>query len=313
MATILYSFDYGRRAEYLTSVLLSPYAITVPIRGHDDRVESDFLCVGLEEEKRLQSDGSASPSLTSTEPPSLIPDLKLLFWVQTKSQSTEKPQPIVIESSTNAESILGNKMPYFIAMVNPQSSPPALRLYATSERVAFKLLYPDAKPGKIQFVPGLPNDGKMYRLEEAGKLATIYMGEPFLVLEGAESLDRKPQKWEMLKDRIRMDYWNFIYATAGLGYYQRRKPDPPGPEAKLFFPANGELTDLTRKSVSVALDMLNRTLIKKERLKDPDGEIVKAMDTLLAFLKIPEAQPSPEIPSDEEDEPSSLRHPNTSS
>jgi hypothetical protein len=42
-------FDYGRRSEYLTSVLLSPYALTVPIKGHDDRFGSDFLCVGLDE------------------------------------------------------------------------------------------------------------------------------------------------------------------------------------------------------------------------------------------------------------------------
>ena len=105
MAIILTSYDYGRRAEYLTSVLLSPYALTIPIRGHDDRVQSDFLCVGLEEEKRLQPDGSASPSVTSTAQKSLIPDLKLLFWAQTKSQSTEIPQEILIESPSNAESV----------------------------------------------------------------------------------------------------------------------------------------------------------------------------------------------------------------
>jgi len=81
MGQILISFDYGRRVEYLTSFVLSPYSITVPIRGHDDRVESDFLCIGFEKEGK-----------------SFIPNLKLIFWVQTKSQSTKSLRAVKINS-----------------------------------------------------------------------------------------------------------------------------------------------------------------------------------------------------------------------
>jgi hypothetical protein len=74
MGEIIIPFDYGRRAEYLTPFVLSPYSITIPIRGHDDRVESDFLCIGFEKERKF-----------------FIPNLKLIFWVQTKSQATKSP------------------------------------------------------------------------------------------------------------------------------------------------------------------------------------------------------------------------------
>ena len=85
------------------------------MRGHDDRVESDFLCIGFEEIEK-----------------SFIPNLKLLFWVQTKSQSSKYPRQVVISSPSTVESILNNKMPYFIAIVNTKSTP-TISLYGTGE------------------------------------------------------------------------------------------------------------------------------------------------------------------------------------
>jgi len=276
MGNMLLSLDYGRRAEYLTSVMLSPYAITVPIRGHDDRVESDFLCVGLEENKQF-----------------LVPDLTLLFWVQTKSQSAGSPNKIEINSPSIVQSVLNNKMPYFIAIVDPRSSPPTLSLYHTSERVAFRHLHPNVAPDKIHFIPGPPADpARMYSFEQSDGLAIIHMGGPFLQFEGIENLDRTPSKWRILKDRIEMDYWNFIYATAGLGCYRR---DFPEKKAKIFFPKNGELTSKTLESVNIALEMLNLTRVKKERDKDPNSDLAKAMDILLDSLKPPE----PSLPTTE--------------
>ena len=146
MGEILISFDYGRRAEYLTSFVLSPYAITVPIRGHDDRVESDFLCIGFEKQQK-----------------SFIPNLKLLFWVQTKSQSSRHPNKVVISSSAKVDSILNNKMPYFIAIVNTRSAP-TVSLYGTSERIAFRHMHPYSVVKKLQFIPGMPDDNSMYRI-----------------------------------------------------------------------------------------------------------------------------------------------------
>ena len=91
MGEILISFDYGRRAEYLTSFALSPYAITVPIRGHDDRVESDFLCVGFEEENK-----------------SFIPN------VQTEWGSDQANAKDCMRSEAHFDRFLGDALPSFI-------------------------------------------------------------------------------------------------------------------------------------------------------------------------------------------------------
>ncbi len=286
MGIILYSTDYGRRAEYLTSVLMSPYAITIPIRGHDDRVESDFLCVGLEEIEIGDNN--------------LRPNLRLLFWVQTKSESAGPPQKVEINSESKVESILNNKMPYFIGIVNPKSSPPKLSLYATSERLAFKHLYPYLDPVKIHFVPGFPvNSDQMYSFEESSRLAIIHMGEPFLDFLGTDNLDRQDAKWMILKKQIEMDYSNFIYATAGLGYFKRRKKNQTETEEKIFYPVNAKLTPTTLKSIELSLQMLNLTLVGHERKTHLESDVVKSMDTLLEFLKPSRpADPSPEIPNE---------------
>ena len=138
MGEILISFDYGRRAEYLTSFVLSPYAITVPIRGHDDRVGSDFLCIGFEKQQK-----------------SFIPNLKLLFWVQTKSQSSRYPSKIGISSRAKVDSILNNKIPYFIAIVNTRLSP-TVSLYGTSERIAFRHMCPYSVVRNFTLFQGCP-------------------------------------------------------------------------------------------------------------------------------------------------------------
>jgi hypothetical protein len=265
MGEILISFDYGRRAEYLTSYALSPYAITVPIRGHDDRVESDFLCIGFEEIEK-----------------SFIPNLKLLFWVQTKSQSSKTPRQVVISSPSKVESILNNKMPYFIAIVNTKSTP-SISLYGTGERVAFKHMYPHLKPEKIHFIPGMPKDQRMYRFDKSKHIAVIRMGKPFLEFKVEKNYDRINEYWKILKDKIEKEYKNFIYASAGLGIYERERLPwvEPGAETKIFYPTNGKLTNETMMSIRTALLMLNLTLIDKERKKNPSSELVKAFDVIL--------------------------------
>jgi len=268
MGKILISFDYGRRAEYLTSFVLSPYAITVPIRGHDDRVESDFLCIGFEKVKE-----------------SFIPNLKLLFWVQTKSQSSKYPNKVVISTPSKVDSILNNRMPYFIAIVNTKSAP-TVSLYGTSERVAFKHMYPYLKPEKIHFIPGMPNDRETYRFLKSNHLAVIYMGKPFLEFKVVQDYERKDEYWKKLKDKIEKEYKNFIYASAGLGVYER-EPLPwaePGEEKKIFYPKNGQLTKETLMSIQIALQMLNLTLIDKERKNNPNSELSKGMDVILDYV-----------------------------
>ena len=264
MGEILVSFDYGRRAEYLTSFVLSPYAITVPIRGHDDRVESDFLCVGLEEAKK-----------------SFLPNLKLLFWVQTKSQSSKYPHKITIGSRSKVDSILNNKMPYFIAIVNIKDSP-VVSLYGTSERIAFRHMYPYAVVEKLIFVPGMPRDQRMWRFEESIKHAVIHMGKPFLKFTTLDNYKRIDDYWKVLKDKIEKEYRNFIYASVGLGAYER-DPLPwaePGHEKKIFYPINGQLTRETSMSIHIALQMLNKTIVEKERSKNPNSELAKAIDII---------------------------------
>ena len=238
MGKILLSFDYGRRAEYLTSFLLSPYEITVPIRGHDDRVESDFLCVGFEEENK-----------------SFIPNLELLFWVQTKSRSTKYPGKITIGSRSKVESILNNKMPYFIAIVNTKDSP-TVSLYETSERVAFRHNYPYEVVEKLTFIPGMPKDQRMWRFEKSDKHAIIRMGKPFLKFTTTDNYKRIDGLWKILRDKIEKEYQNFLFASVGLGVFKR---DPyswikPGKEEKLFFPIDGKLTSKTLYSIQITLD-----------------------------------------------------------
>ncbi len=269
MGKILISFDYGRRAEYLTSFVLSPYAITVPIRGHDDRVGSDFLCVGFEEENN-----------------SFLPNLELLFWVQTKSQATKKPHKIEISSKSTVDSILNNKMPYFIAIVNTKESP-TLSLYGTSERIAFRHMHPNIKVEKLHFVPTLPKDQRMYKFVESDNLAIIHMGKPFLKFTTIDNYIRIEKYWKKLRSKIKMEYQNFIYASVGLGKYER-DPLPwkdPGEEEKIFFPTDGRLSEVTTRSIFIALRMLDLTVINNARKKDENHELVRAMDCILKIFK----------------------------
>jgi hypothetical protein len=290
MGNIPISFDYGRRAEYLTSALLSPYAITVPIRGHDDRLQSDFVCVGLEEDEAAKC---------------LVPNLGLLFWLQTKSQSVETPCEIEISSPSIVRSILANQMPYFVAIVYPQMAPPELRLYETSERIAFRHLFPNIMPKTIHFVPGTPPPGskRPYAYNSSDGLASIFMGEPFLIFRGTESLKRDFETWEALKGKIEVAYLNFIFATTGIRHFLRSSEARN--EVKVFYNENGELEPRGLMFIHAALEMLNMSLIRKERKADPMNPVVKAMDTLIAFMERPDhlkAEPSPEAPGPSEGE-----------
>ena len=264
MGEIIIPFDYGRRAEYLTSFVLSPYSITIPIRGHDDRVESDFLCIGFEKEGKF-----------------FIPNLKLIFWVQTKSQATKSPRAVRISSQSKVESILNNKMPYFIAIVNTKKTP-TISLYGTSERLALKHMYPTIKPKKIDFKPGLPSNNQMYRYDSSNGIAIIYMGNPFLALKVEKNYERDESSWFVLKERIDKEYRNFLYASVGLGRYERESLPwtQPGKETKIFYPKSGKLTKESISTIQTALQMLDLTLIAKERESNPDSALVKAMDVL---------------------------------
>jgi hypothetical protein len=264
MGEIIISLDYGRRAEYLTSFVLSPYSITIPIRGHDDRVESDFLCIGFEKEGKY-----------------FIPNLKLIFWVQTKSQVAKSPRAVRISSQSKVESILNNKMPYFIAIVNTKKTP-TISLYGTSERLALKHMYPTIKPKKIDFKPGLPSNNQMYPYDSSNGIATIYMGNPFLELKVEKNYERDESSWVVLKGRIEKEYRNFLYASVGLGLYER-EPHPwtkPGDEIKIFYPTSGKLTKESWISIQTALQMLDLTLIAKVRKSNSNSDLVKAMDTI---------------------------------
>jgi hypothetical protein len=235
------------------------------VRGHDDHVGSDFLCIGFEKQQK-----------------SFIPNLKLLFWVQTKSQSSRYPSKIGISSRAKVDSILNNKIPYFIAIVNTRLSP-TVSLYGTLERIAFRHMCSYSVVKKLYFIPGIPNDNIIYRFVESNHITEIYMGNPFLEFKVAENYARIGKYWEILKGRIEKEYKNFIYAAAGLGAYER-EPLPwaaPGEEKKIFYPINGQLTEETGMSISIALEMLNLTLIDRERKGNPNSELVKAMDFIL--------------------------------
>jgi hypothetical protein len=180
------------------------------------------------------------------------------------------------------DSILNNKMPYFIAIVNTRSAP-TVSLYGTSERIAFRHMYPYSVVKKLHFIPGMPDDDSMYRFVEASHIAVIYMGPPFLKFKVAENYTRIEKYWEILNGKIEKEYKNFIYAAAGLGAYER-EPLPwaaSGEEKKIFYPRNGQLTEETSTSISIALQMLNLTLIDRERKSNPNSELVKAMDFIL--------------------------------
>ena len=105
------------------------------------------------------------------------------------------------------------------------------------------------------------------------------MGEPFLVFKVAENYERKVNDWKILKDKIEKDYNNFIYASVGLDCYERECPTwESGRQEKIFYPENGQLTKKTLKTIQRALNMLNLTLIKKERKINPNSELVEAWD-----------------------------------
>lgn len=267
MGNTIISFDYGRRAEYLTSVFLSPYAITVPIRGHDDRVESDFLCVGFEEESKY-----------------FVPNLKLIFWVQTKSQSTRKPSKIINNKKSSIDSILKNKMPYFIALVNTKNKS-KLELYNTSERIALMHSNPRLHCKKLIFIPGMPSNHKMYSFDPIKKTATIYMGKPFLSF-GAEEITRKISKWNLLKKTVEREFRNYTYASVAIGSFERKKLpwSRLGEEKRIFYPTNGVLTSETMLTIKSALQMLELTIIANERKSNTKSEILRAYDIIKKYL-----------------------------
>jgi hypothetical protein len=97
-----------------------------------------------------------------------------------------------------------------------------------------------------------------------------------------KNYERDESSWIILKERIEKDYRNFLYASVGLGLYERT-PLPwtqPGKEIRIFYPISGKLTRESCTSIQTALQMLDLTLIAKERRSNPNSDIVKAMDTI---------------------------------
>ena len=121
----------------------------------------------------------------------------------------------------------------------------------------------------------MPNDNIIYLFVESNHIAEIYMGNPFLEFKVAENYAMIGKYWEILKGRIEKEYKNFIYAVAGIGAYER-EPLPwtvLGEEKKIFYPINGPLTEDTVISISIALQMLNLTLIDRERKSNPNSRL----------------------------------------
>jgi hypothetical protein len=173
-------------------------------------------------------------------------------------------------------------MPYFVAIVNIKESP-TVSLFGTSERIAFRHMHPYAEVNKLEFVPTMPRDRIMYRFEESKNLAVIHMGKPFLKFTTLDNYRRIDNNWTVLKDKIEKEYKNFFYASVGLGAFER-DPLPwevEGHERKIFYPTNGNLTSETRMSISIALQMLNLTIINEERRDNPDSALARAMDIIL--------------------------------
>ncbi len=262
MGAIIISLDTGRRTEYLTSFFLSHYALTIPIRGHDDRLESDFICVGLKKRGKL-----------------FLPDIKLIFWIQTKSQSSINTKAIEIESKSTVDGILNNKMPYFIAIANTKDEP-KLKIYNTSERIALRHSYPRKNIKKIIFKPGMPNNKKMYSISK-DNIATIYMNEPFLTFS-AKDTNRKETIWRKLKKRIEVEYRNFLYASVGLGrFYRDNLPWLPHNQSnRIFYPDNGKLTNETQTTIKTAIRMLELTIINREKNSNPHSDLVQGFNIL---------------------------------
>jgi len=103
-----------------------------------------------------------------------------------------------------------------------------------------------------------------------------------LVLKVEKDYERDESSWLALKEKIEKEYRNFLYASVGLGLYER-EPLPwtqPGDEKKIFYPKSGTLTTESITSIQTALQVLDLTRIAKERKSNPDSALVKAMDVI---------------------------------
>ena len=179
-------------------------------------------------------------------------------------------------------------MPYFIAIVNIKSIP-KVSLYETSERIAFRHMLPRHQVNMLHFIPGMPPTGDLpYQFVESSNLAKIYMGNPFLEFNIEENYKRIDKNWKILKRKIEKEYKNFVYASAGLGAYKREQLFGMEEETqnRIFFPKNGQLAEETLTSINIALQMLNLTVIKNEKERDPNSKLVKAMECLLQNLAL---------------------------
>lgn len=248
MGSILLSLDYGRRAEYHFCTAMSPYALTIPIKGLDDKLESDFLCIALEKRNETL----------------FIPNLKQLYLVQCKSKKNDKINKLTFNSPEQIKSILLNKIPYLIAYVSSNPKP-KVSIYNTSERLALCHQYPNVENliDKLNFHFKYPENNRMYQLLKEEKVADIYTGDPILEFT-FDSFERDEDKYAKLEKILKREMENYHYSSIGLGSFKRTElPWGNGEEMdKVFYPVQGSIPEKTITSLKLGVNLFH--LLERE-------------------------------------------------
>lgn len=264
MGNILLSLDYGRRAEYIFCSVMSPYALTIPIKGLDDKIESDFLCVALK----------------NTKKDILTPDLRQIFFVQCKSRKKSSREKFSFGSSEQLKSILSNKLPYLIALVflEPEQK---VEIYNTSERIALCHQYPGIENilAKLDIHFGWPK-GKInqsYSYREKDKTAKIFTGDPVLEFS-TQDLKRNENTYEELSSVLLREMENYHYTSVGLSSFKRtRLPWGDGSETdRLFYPLKGEIPGNTISTINLTQRLI--ALLNKNRSNLPNFKNIENTD-----------------------------------
>lgn len=254
MGSILLSLDYGRRAEYIFCTVMSPYALTIPIKGLDDKIESDFLCIGLEKKNEE----------------CFIPNLKRLFFVQCKSRKDKGKNKLTFKSAEQIKSVLSNKIPYLIALVS-LTPKPMVSIYNTSEKLALCHQYPGIENliNKLNFHFKYQKNNIMYQYFPEKKSADIYTGDPIIEFN-FESIERDESKYKKLEDILIREMENYHYSSVGLSYFQRTNlPGGNGEETnRVFFPLKGNIPEDTIKTLELSAELFSKLNDNKENLNN---------------------------------------------
>lgn len=255
MGSILLSLDYGRRAEYIFCSVMSPYALTIPIKGLDDKIESDFLCIALEKKSEKY----------------FLPNLQCLFFVQCKSRKNYNiKRKLTLKSSEQIKSVLSNKIPYLIALVFLSPEPRVL-VYNTSEKLALSHQYPDIENfiNRLNFHFKYEKNNKMYQYFPEKKSADIYTGEPIIEFT-FDSIERDESNYKKLEDILIREMENYHYSSIGLSYFQRTNlPRGNGEETKrVFFPLKGNIPENTITTLALSAKLFCKLNDNKEKLNN---------------------------------------------